>query len=273
MAVFKKEANFFTWSNFFAIVIGVVLLLLLQGPVTRFFNNVLVEYAARHSLVLLNLLLFIFVTCSLILIGIIYWLAWDNKKLKSKVANYVSKLVCKDYYQEQKRVRYDQYVASQGGDGSRKLDVGTEFFEGQVHERVKGPDLGVGKVEEEGIYLDGKFTGMRRVCFANGQKKEEMFLRNGLVHGTMRTYYEDGRLHHEKNFKDGKLNGVYKSFDEDGAPFFEITYMNDKQHGLDRTFYRNGRLQYEDTYLNGSRVHRKTFDEGGSLKFEQDYDH
>lgn len=269
----KKEAQIFTWSNFFTVVFGVVLLLLVQRPLTHFFNTILVEYASRHSMVLLNMLLFIFVTCSLILIAIIYWLAWDNKQLKSKITNYVSKLVCKDYYKEQKRMRYDQYAAAHTGEAGRKLEVGEEFFAGQVHERVKtSRESAVGKIEEEGIYLDGKFTGMRKIYYANGQMKEESFLKNGLLHGTYRTYYEDGRMHHEKTYKEGKMNGVYKAFDEHGTPFFEITYMDDKQHGLDRSFFPSGVVQYEDTYLNGIRVHRKTYDEGGALKFEQDYD-
>ena len=54
--------------------------------------------------------------------------------------------------------------------------------------------------------------------------------------------------------------------------FFEIEYKDGKQHGLDKIYYRTGVLQFEDTYVEGKKSRRKTFDQGGKVKFIQDYD-
>jgi len=72
----------------------------------------------------------------------------------------------------------------------------------------------------------------------------------------------------ERHYQDGLLNGIFKAYDEFGIPYFEIVYKNGVKHGVENGYYKSGAIEYEEIYENGKRISRKTFDEGGELKFK-----
>jgi len=232
----------------------------------------IIKRSAGNADIIVDGLLFIFVMCSLIILILIYWLNWDNKQMKSNIANYLSQLVCKDYYKENKRVDVGGAVGSTiAGASSNKLEVDESLNDGSLSSDSKGKGKRKRLPEEEGTTIKGKFTGIRRTFFENGRTHEETPYKDDLIEGTVIRYYSNGKVHQEKNFVGGKMNGVYKTFDEDGFPFFEIEYKDDNQHGFDKIYFKGGGIQYEDTYVEGVKVRRKTYDEeSGTVKFVQE---
>ncbi len=236
-----------------------------KDPISR----IVISLFTTSIFLLCRFLIYIFIIGGLLMVLMIHWVGWENVKFKLKQMHYRSALVAKDYYKETKRVKYDKFMGAMARHEQRGMEA-------------EGPPLDVplpvaetaGSAHPTGseiTYVDGKINGILRQYHDNGSLESEIGYEDGRYHGFYRTYYPDGRMHNEKTYRNGKLNGVFKAWDEDGSLFFEINYKDDKQHGPDRIYYRTGILQFEDTYVEGKRTVRKTYDEGGKLKFVQNY--
>jgi len=215
------------------------------------------------------LMVYVFFICGLILLSIVYWLGWDNLRFKVKQMKYRSALMAKDYYKEDRRIHYDSFVGDINRFSDGKLDLsGKEQEEGKLANLDNDQRAALSQVI---AFKDGKLEGTFRSYFVNGKIESEVTYREGKLNGPYRTFYPDGRLRAERFYNEGKINGIFRAFDEDGSIFFEISYYDGKQNGPDKTFYRSGVLQYLDIYKDGKRLHRKTYDEQGNLRFEQDF--
>ncbi|MCK5215377.1 MAG: hypothetical protein KAR05_08500 [Candidatus Omnitrophica bacterium] len=214
-------------------------------------------------------LFYVFLSCSLILVVIVYWVGWEYVRYKIQTTFYRSKLVAKDYYKQDKKVDFETFVSGAVAEqGQQKLEIDNDLTSG----RNNTPDMKDPGVSVVGDQVEADIvTGVYRELYKNGQLKLERSYKDGKLDGFFRTYYEDGRLHQEKNFVNGELNGPYMAYDEDGSIFFEINYKDNVQHGKDIAYFKNGNIQYEDTYIQGKRVNRKTYSESGELKFDQDF--
>lgn len=220
------------------------------------------------DLVLLGYALFyVFLICGLILMMLVHWVGWENLRFKFKQMQYRSALVVKDYYKEQQRLHVDGAIGSVNNFRQQKLDVsGKEDEERLLAEMESGKvTIPVGRIFFKNGRLDGTFFSYHE----NGRIESEVNYKNGHLDGPFRTFYMDGRMRAEKFYKGGKLDGVFRAWDQDGSPFFEISYRDGKQDGTDKTYYQHGILQFLDTYRDGKLVLRKTYDEGGSLVFEE----
>ena len=215
-------------------------------------------------------LIYLFVSLSLGLIFISYWSERDVLRFRMKQMKYRSSLMAKDYYQEHRNIKYGTTAQGLDRPASNKLDLsGKEIDEHALANLDPDSDVTVSGAI---AFKDGKLEGVFISNFANGNVESQVSYHNGKLDGPSRTFYPDGRLRAERFYKEGKLHGLVKAYDEDGSIFFEVEYKDGQQNGIDKTYYRSGALEYLDTYKGGRRVHRKTYDEGGNLKFEEDFE-
>jgi hypothetical protein len=253
------------WALGFSIVI-----IIFERPIRKTLVEPSIKYISARTNLTFDVLLYIFLFFGFSLVGIVYWLFWSERKLKSKITRYFSRLVCPDYYKDTNRLK----VAAVMGDAmlryrSNELQPEEDFKHDGTSQADRDAVIGSGAERQESFYQGD--MEVKRIYFGNGKIKQEAFYREGKLEGPLRNYYEDGRLHQEKKYINGRLNGLFRSFDEDGALFFEIEYKDDKQHGKDRIFAKGGILQFEDTYVEGRKINRKTYDANGQLKYSQDF--
>ncbi len=228
-------------------------------------------FKSVNSDIVFTVMFYIFLGCSFLLVCILYWLFWSERRLKSKISRYFSKLVCPDYYAGEQHLHFESVVGDViSRQRSRELEADDDFkHDGTSEADRMTPPTGT-RAYPDTVTRDGDHE-IRRSFYPGGRLKVEASYRNGMLDGLFRTFYEEGTLHQEKFYVKGRLNGVYRSLDEEGGLFFEIEYRDDKQHGKDRIYFKGGGIQYEDTYVSGKRVKRKTFDRSGVLKFSQDF--
>lgn len=235
----------------------------------------LAKVLSANIMFLFNLLMYVFIISSVILVVIVYWVEGENIRLKMKLGKYNSRLFVKDYYRNYKRFAKSKNIMdavfSQQAGLDRKLDmeggVGDERLAPGERRMYSQKVL----VTEIGFNKNGKLEGVFKTYDCKGRVEQEIQFKDGKLGGPYRTFYESGILHTEKNYRDGKLNGAWKACDEDGTPFFEIEYKDNIQEGIDKTYFKNGVVQYEDIYRSGKKIKRKTFNEDGALLFEHDF--
>lgn len=269
----------------FAITAGLIVIFLSLGVHLFFYLN------AYLSDLFLNtweinpeyvggMVIFTLLLCVAALMIILFALDWEGKRIPRMARQYTSRFIVKDYYtQDLKAVEEDpsETKTPKAADSTR-LAASVRPEPSEVHDQYKqGKIDGTfkeffpnGNIKQEVHYIGGKLKGLYRTYYENGRIEQEAVYVDGQIEGIYRSYYEDGVLHQEKEYSHGKLNGVYKAYDESGLPFFEITYKNDVQHGSDKIFDAMGVIQFLDTYKAGVMVNRKTFDEYGNLKYDQD---
>lgn len=218
---------------------------------------------------LFDLLLYSFLGGSSTLVFLVLWLNWDEIQFKMKRKEYRSKLVCRDYYEGYDGLQLKQVISGIAKSG-RKLEIdpetGKTIIPGQEDEFIAPRSLAT-KIS----YKNGKLDGTFRSFFTNGQLAVELNYIEGKMNGLVTTFYPEGQLRNERRYNNSKLDGIFRAYDEDGKLFFEIEYKNGIQHGIDKTFYKSGTIEYKDLYSNGRMINRKTYDEYGKLKFNQNF--
>jgi antitoxin component YwqK of YwqJK toxin-antitoxin module len=74
-----------------------------------------------------------------------------------------------------------------------------------------------GKVSEEGVWKNQRWTGAYKLYYPNGQVQHEFnYNTSGKREGKSVYYYENGEVAIEGSFADGKETGVFKEFYENG---------------------------------------------------------
>jgi antitoxin component YwqK of YwqJK toxin-antitoxin module len=63
-----------------------------------------------------------------------------------------------------------------------------------------------GRMQNEGVLLDGKLNGQLIVYFRNGNKKSVTDYKHGTIHGAWMDYYKNGMLMQEREYREGKMN-------------------------------------------------------------------
>jgi antitoxin component YwqK of YwqJK toxin-antitoxin module len=258
--------------------VGVVLyglFIFLKGSLKVQGGALLIKVLSANIVFLFNLLMYVFIISSVILVVIVYWVEGDNIKLRLKKGKYNSNLIVKDYYKGYKRFSKTggvlDAVFSQQVGVDRKLDVEGGFQDDRLSSGEKRLYSEKVSVTEIGFNKNGKLEGVFKTYDRRGRAEQEIQFKDGKLNGPYRTFYESGTLHTEKNYRTGKLNGLWKACDEDGTLFFEIEYKDNVQDGIDKSYFKSGVVQYEDIYRNGKKIKRKTFNEDGTLLFDHDF--
>ncbi len=75
-------------------------------------------------------------------------------------------------------------------------------------------------------FEDVLFSGEVYDVTSDGTLILECEIKDGKYDGVYRTWYENGQLYGETNYSNGKLNGIMKSWLEDGQLFLEDNYVD-----------------------------------------------
>jgi len=271
MVVHSKRVQALFYRGGLYILFASVFFVLFGRPIKKMMMPLFRQwFIAVNSEVVLSIMFYIFLVCSFLLACILYWLFWSERRLKSRISHYFTKLVCPNYYNDNAHLKYEAVVGDVlARQSSRELEADDDFKHDGTSDADRMTPQG-GVQNKDTVTRDGEHE-IRRSFYPGGKLKEEASFKKGKLDGSFRTFYVEGTLHQEKFYVNGKMNGRYRSLDEEGSPFFEIDYKDDKQHGKDISYFKGGGVQYEDEYVDGARVHRKTFDKSGNLKFAQDF--
>ena len=132
-----------------------------------------------------------------------------------------------------------------------------EPYSGKVYEQGSG-----GKLDWEGVLLNGKKHGLHTSYRTGGTKDKETNFKEGKQHGLDTSYNRDGTKSFETNYKEGKKHGLSVSYDANGtktseSQFKDGTVVNRKfysegeQHGTETWYYEDGTAKKECQYSNG----------------------
>lgn len=241
----------------------------------------ILQFVNAHSSLLINLSLIFFLVCSFFLTLIAWWVFWGEKRKDSPISQYISQLICDNYYGDYRRINVYRAIKTSLSKFSRDtFDVDETKLDRTPHGRRKkfykdGRPISKADLPKNPavpLITEDTSDGVHRTYFKNGKLEKEVTYKNNLLDGDFRTFYESGRVHQEKHYKEGKLDGLFKAYDEEAVLYFEINYKDDKQDGISNTYYMTGVLQYRDTYKHGTMVRRESYNESGELTFTHDYE-
>jgi antitoxin component YwqK of YwqJK toxin-antitoxin module len=114
--------------------------------------------------------------------------------------------------------------------------------------------------------------GVQQEFYDTGELKAEITYKNGVLNGDKKKFYPNGQEMLVTTYKDGKIVGVSKTFYEDGKLQSETPYKDGQKDGERKEYYQNGKVQTILTYKGRRVVNKKTFDEKGKRKTDEDID-
>lgn len=269
----KKTFQLYRHLNVAAVLVCIYLAIFVS-PLKVFFLPHLHRFITVNIDAIINILVITFMAGSLCLMFMVWWINFADKNMKRRVSAYMSQMVAKDYYRGNKRIDFYRAVKTSLSKYSRDdpAEVGHDVDKKNVaigradKTHRKFQEFKARRIREE--EKEDKSDGTRKLLYPNGVVKKEVTYKDGKIEGIYKTFYEDGTLHQEMHYKNGLLNGVYKACDEFGIPYFEITYRDGIKHGVEKGYYKSGVVEYEEEYIEGNRVSRKSYDEGGELRFK-----
>jgi len=101
-------------------------------------------------------------------------------------------------------------------------------------------------------FQNGKPDGYAIMYHENGKISEEGIWKNNRWTGPYKLYYENGQPQHEFNFNtNGKREGPVKYFYENGQLALEGNFVNGKEAGEIREYHENGDLKAKKTFNDG----------------------
>lgn len=110
-----------------------------------------------------------------------------------------------------------------------------------------------GKKQGEGILINGKLDGLRKMYYQNGLLSRELYYTNSFPNGLDKEYYEDGSLKQKGQFVDGKEEGVWESYYPNGQIKLQNKYKNGEVHDIAIRYYSNGKI-IEKVFIKNGKV-------------------
>lgn len=103
--------------------------------------------------------------------------------------------------------------------------------------------------EEQESYKNKIYHGMCIwYCSKTGRKIKEANYKKGKYHGIYKDYYDNGNIRNEINYYKGKINGYHKKYYSTGQIKSEKNYKDGKKHGLCTIYSLNNQKKYEKMY-------------------------
>ncbi|MCY1634033.1 tetratricopeptide repeat protein [Marinifilum sp. D737] len=110
----------------------------------------------------------------------------------------------------------------------------------------------IGKIQGEGVMLNGKLEGKRLRYHPNGNVSDINEYENGISNGMEERFYEDGTLMQKGRLINGKEIGVWEMYHPNGKLKQRTTFNeNGKMDGESISYYSTGELRGKITYKNG----------------------
>jgi antitoxin component YwqK of YwqJK toxin-antitoxin module len=113
-----------------------------------------------------------------------------------------------------------------------------------------------GKIQDEGILINGKLNGYLKIYFKNGLVKSVYNYKNGILNGENFEYYKNGALKLKCNYTDGKKTGLSESYFPNGQ--LEVSNLLKKGTTFDTawiTYFSTGKIRQIQLAKKGTLVH------------------
>lgn len=126
-------------------------------------------------------------------------------------------------------------------------------------------------MEKEGVYKDGKISGLLTEWYSNGVVKMESVYGDDNIK-IQKIYYDNGQLQKECNYLGYGLEGLCIEYFKTGIIDKSCIYKNNKMNGLLRRFHENGQLKLEGIFEDGkANGYYKMWHPNGKIQRECTY--
>ncbi len=99
-----------------------------------------------------------------------------------------------------------------------------------------------GRKQGEGVFLNGKVNGHRKMYFLNGKVSDEREYSEGIENGLELEYYEDGSLKQKVVISNGKENGIWEMYFPNGQLKQRSHFSNGQMEGETTVYYSTGKV-------------------------------
>jgi len=126
---------------------------------------------------------------------------------------------------------------------------------------------------EEGVYVNGKKTGIWTEYYCNNNLKSKITYDNNRPNGYAIMYHENGKIKEEGLWQNNRWVGDYKLYYENGQVQQAFTFnTTGKRAGEQKYFYENGQTMIEGNWAEGKEAGiLKEYYENGDLKSEKNF--
>lgn len=99
-----------------------------------------------------------------------------------------------------------------------------------------------GRIQNEGVLVNGKLNGQLIVYFKNGNKKSVAHYKDGAVHGTWNDYYKDESLMQTRDYIGGKMTFM-KMYFINGQTMAELRSKKQTDYDTSVSYYSTGKVK------------------------------
>ena len=99
-----------------------------------------------------------------------------------------------------------------------------------------------GSIQGEGILINGKLDGLRKMYFQNGNLSVERYYTNSIPNGLEKEYYEDGTLKQKGTRINGGEDGVWETYFPNGQVKRRTNLKNGIVEGENIIYYSTGKI-------------------------------
>ncbi len=108
-----------------------------------------------------------------------------------------------------------------------------------------------GRKQGEGVFINGKANGHRKMYFQNGKVSDEREYAEGIENGLELEYYEDGSLKQKGVISNGKENGIWEMYFPNGQLKQRSHFNNGQMEGETTVYYSTGKVLAVEITKNG----------------------
>lgn len=127
---------------------------------------------------------------------------------------------------------------------------------------------------EEGVYADGRKTGIWTEYYCNNNMKSKITYENNRPSGYCIMYHENGKIKEEGMWKNNRWTGDYKLYYENGQVQQSFKFnTTGKREGEQKYYWENGKVMIEGNWAEGKEAGIvREYYENGDLKSEKNFE-
>jgi len=110
-----------------------------------------------------------------------------------------------------------------------------------------------GLKQGEGIFLNGRLSGHRKMYYPNSNLAMEKEYKDGLDNGFENEYFEDGSLKQKGEFLNGKEEGIWESYFPNGQVKLRSRYHSGEIYDTSTKYYSTGKIK-ETVFIKKGKV-------------------
>lgn len=111
-----------------------------------------------------------------------------------------------------------------------------------------------GRIQGEGILINGKIDGLRKMYFQNGNLSIEKYYTNSIPNGLEKEYYEDGTLKQQGKLINGEEDGVWETYFPNGQVKLRTNLNKGIVEGENTIYYSTGKILSVELWQNGKLI-------------------